>query len=118
MTSKPSPEFGSQTISNFQTTGILGEGAYGVVYKGINQKTKASVALKRIKLDTQSEGVPSTTLREISLLREIEHENVVALKDVVMMPDKMYLVFEFVEQDMRRKIDSVPSGQGLDPRLI
>ena len=89
-----------------------------MVYKGINQKTKDSVALKRIKLDTQSEGGPSTTLREISLLREIEHENVVALKDVVMMPDKMYLVFEFVEQDMRRKIDSVPSGKGLEPKLV
>ena len=64
------------------------------------------MALKRIKLDTQSEGVPSTTLREISLLREIDHENVVKLKDVVMMPDKMYLVFEFIDQDMRKKMDS------------
>lgn len=48
-----------------------------MVYKGINQRTKEIIALKKIKLDTQSEGVPSTTIREISVLREIDHPNVV-----------------------------------------
>lgn len=60
-----------------QKIATLGEGAYGVVYKGIYTPTKEVIAIKKIKLETQSEGVPSTTIREISVLREIEHRNVV-----------------------------------------
>lgn len=48
-----------------------------MVHKGLNTKTNEIIALKKIKLETQSEGVPSTTIREISVLREIEHKNVV-----------------------------------------
>jgi serine/threonine protein kinase len=69
-------------------------------------------------LETQSEGVPSTTIREISVLREIDHPNVVQLKDVIMCPNKMYLVFEYLECDLKRKIDSVGPGNLLPPKLI
>ena len=96
----------------------LGEGAYGVVYKGVNEKTGEVIALKKIKLETQSEGVPSTTIREISVLREIEHPNVVQLKDVIMCPNKMYLVFEYLEMDLKRKLDLVGPGNLLPPETI
>jgi len=88
----------------------LGEGAYGVVYQGIDNRSQETIALKKIKLDTQSEGVPSTTIREISVLREIDHPNVVQLKDVVMCPNKMYLIFEYLEMDLKKKIDSLGPG--------
>ena len=68
------------------------------------------IALKKIKLETQSEGVPSTTIREISVLREIEHPNVVQLKDVIMCPNKMYLVFEYLEMDLKYKLDHLGPG--------
>jgi len=90
-------KFGYGRIQDFKSIHQLGEGAYGVVYKGVNEKTGEVIALKKIKLETQSEGVPSTTIREISVLREIDHPNVVKLKDVIMCPNKMYLVFEFLE---------------------
>lgn len=96
----------------------MGEGAYGVVYKGINEKTGEIIALKKIKLETQSEGVPSTTIREISVLREIDHPNVVKLKDVIMCPNKMYLVFEFLEMDLKRKLDSLGPGNLLPSKVI
>lgn len=70
-------QFGFGKIEHIQKTEQLGEGAYGVVHKGINTKTQEVIALKKIKLETQSEGVPSTTIREISVLREIDHKNVV-----------------------------------------
>ena len=81
-----------------------------MVYKGINEKTGEIIALKKIKLETQSEGVPSTTIREISVLREIDHRNVVQLKDVIMCPNKMYLVFEYLEMDLKKKIDNLGTG--------
>ena len=80
--------------------------------------TKETIALKKIKLETQSEGVPSTTIREISVLREIDHKNVVQLKDVIMCPSKMYLVFEYLDLDLKKKIDLLLSGTCFTPQLV
>ena len=52
-------------------------GTYGVVYKGRNKKTNRTVALKKIRLESEEEGVPSTAIREISLLKELQHANIV-----------------------------------------
>lgn len=111
-------KFGHADIRDFKGMKQLGEGAYGVVYKGVNEKTGEIIALKKIKLETQSEGVPSTTIREISVLREIEHPNVVMLKDVIMCPNKMYLVFEYLEMDLKRKLDTLGSGNLLSQEII
>jgi len=55
----------------------IGEGTYGVVYKARNKITGQLVALKKIRLENQEEGVPSTAIREISLLKELKHPNIV-----------------------------------------
>ena len=54
----------------------LGEGTYGVVYKAQSKKTGGLVALKSIRLEDEDEGVPATAIREISLLKELNHPNV------------------------------------------
>ncbi len=53
-------------------------GTYGVVYKAKDKHTGDFVALKKIRLEGEDEGVPSTALREISLLKELQHPNVVS----------------------------------------
>ena len=55
----------------------VGEGTYGVVYRAKDKATGEFVALKKIRLESEDEGVPSTALREISLLKELQHPNVV-----------------------------------------
>ena len=55
----------------------VGEGTYGVVYKAIDTHTKDIVALKKIRLENEEEGMPSTAMREISLLNELKHGNIV-----------------------------------------
>ena len=55
----------------------VGEGTYGVVYRAQEIATGTTVALKKIRLEVEDEGVPSTALREISLLKELHHPNVV-----------------------------------------
>lgn len=62
--------------------GSIGEGTYGVVYKSLDLTTKQVVALKRIRLETEDDGIPSTALREISVLRELEHPNIVRYVDL------------------------------------
>lgn len=60
-------------------------------------------------------GVPSTAIREISILKELSHPNVVQFKDVVHADKKLYLVFEYLDQDLKRFMDSVPA---LRPALV
>lgn len=55
----------------------VGEGTYGVVYKAKDRQSGETVALKKIRLEVEDEGVPSTALREISLLKELSHPNIV-----------------------------------------
>ena len=55
----------------------VGEGTYGKVYRAEERLTGDSVALKQCKIELEEEGIPSTALREIALLRELRHPNVV-----------------------------------------
>lgn len=96
----------------------IGEGTYGVVYKGRHKKTSRLVALKKIRLENEEEGVPSTAIREISLLKELQHPNIVALEDVLMQEGKLYLVFEFLSMDLKKYMDSLPKDVMLEPHLV
>lgn len=101
----PSPE--PRGLEKFQKLEKLGEGTYGVVYKAKDTTTGQIVALKKIRLEAEGdEGVPSTAIREISLLRELQHPNIVNLQEVVHENNKLYLVFEFLDQDLRKYLDS------------
>jgi serine/threonine protein kinase len=55
----------------------IGEGTYGVVYKAMVKATNEFVAMKKIRLETQEEGVPSTAIREVAALTELNHPNIV-----------------------------------------
>jgi serine/threonine protein kinase len=56
---------------------FLTTGTYGVVYKARDCTTNQIVALKKIRLEAEDEGVPSTAIREISLLKELKDDNIV-----------------------------------------
>jgi len=98
---------GENLLAKYLKLEKLGEGTYGVVYKAKERDTDRTVALKKMRLDGEDEGVPSTAIREISLLRELRHINVVRLLDVLHSENKLYLVFEFLDQDLKRYMDSV-----------
>lgn len=83
----------------------LGEGAYGVVYKALDKSTEKYVALKKIRMETEFDGISSSTLREITLLLQLNHENVVKLENVVMDKERMSLIFELVDTDLKKYMD-------------
>ena len=84
-------------LDDFVKIEKIGEGTYGVVFKGEiiepsqfhhqfdnlflgkNNKTGEIVAMKKIRLESEDEGVPSTAIREISLLKELQHPNIVCV---------------------------------------
>ncbi|KIX92590.1 serine/threonine-protein kinase pef1 [Fonsecaea multimorphosa CBS 102226] len=91
--------------SSFQQLEKLGEGTYATVYKGRNRQTGELVALKEIHLDSE-EGTPSTAIREISLMKELKHENIVTLHDVIHTENKLMLVFEYMDKDLKKYMDA------------
>ena len=89
----------------YQKLEKIGEGTYGVVYKAKDRTTNEVIALKKIRLGSDDEGVPSTAIREISLLKELHHPNVVELKNVVHSNQKLYLIFEYLDHDLKKFMD-------------
>ena len=71
------------------------------------------VALKKIRLEHADEGIPSTAIREIALLQELQHENIVNLRDIVHGNNKLYLVFEYFNLDLKKYLDK--KGGPLSP---
>lgn len=63
--------------------------------------------MKKVKIEHCDEGLPSTALREISLLQELDHSGIVKLLDVIHgeKGDKLYLVFEYFNIDMKKYLD-------------
>lgn len=89
----------------------IGRGAYGVVCSSINRETNEKVAIKKIGNIFENSIDALRTLRELKLLRHIRHENVIALKDVMMPIHKtsfkdVYLVYELMDTDLHQIIKS------------
>ena len=71
------------------------------------------VALKKIRLEAEDEGVPSTAIREISLLKEMHDPNIVRLLNIVHADGhKLYLVFEFLDLDLKKYMEALPVSEG------
>jgi len=102
-------------LERYEKLQKIGEGTYGVVYKAKDKIDGRFIALKKIRLEHEDEGVPSTAIREISILKELQHANIVNLLDVVNLPNKLYLVFEYLDQDLKKYMDSVTT---FDPLLV
>jgi len=64
-------------LERYERQEKLGEGTYGIVYKCRDLVTGQMVALKKIRLEKEDDGVPSTAIREISLLKGLKHPNIV-----------------------------------------
>lgn len=92
--------------AEYQATTKLGEGTFGEVHKAIHMATKRPVALKRILMHNEKEGMPVTALREIKILKALNHPCIVNILDmfVVRSTDKdplsVYMVFPYMDHDL------------------
>jgi cyclin-dependent kinase len=95
----------------------IGEGTYGVVFKAKNKDTNQIVALKRMRLDSEEEGVPCTAIREISLLKELKHNNIVRLYDVIHTENMLTLVFEYLDRGDLKQYMDIRDGKLTIPKI-
>ncbi|KAF7596661.1 Cell division protein kinase 1 [Aspergillus hancockii] len=106
-------------MEKYQKIEKIGEGAYGVVYKARElDPPNRVVALKKVRLQSEDEGVPSTAIREISLLKEMNHPNIVRLFNIHADGYKLYLAFEFHDLDLKKYMDALPVHQGGRGRVL
>ncbi|XP_075510372.1 cyclin-dependent kinase C-1-like isoform X1 [Primulina tabacum] len=111
-----SPSWGSRSVECFEKLEQIGEGTYGQVYMAREKDTGEIVALKKIRMDNEKEGFPITAIREIKILKKLEHDNVIKLKEIVTSPGRegvgqgnpdgnkykgsIYMVFEYMDHDL------------------
>ncbi|CAL6067956.1 Kinase [Hexamita inflata] len=69
-------------LNNYQNQKLLGEGAYGIVYKARDIRTGQNVALKQIKY-VDDNDLPTMAIREIAILKSLRHPNIVDLIAVI-----------------------------------
>lgn len=69
--------FRDLTMEAYDKIEKIGEGTYGIVYKCLERSSKEIVAVKKIRMEMEDEGIPATAIREISILKELNHPNVV-----------------------------------------
>ncbi|KAH6841121.1 kinase-like domain-containing protein [Chaetomium sp. MPI-CAGE-AT-0009] len=104
----------SRSVENYDKLNDIEEGAYGWVSRAKEIATGKVVALKRLKIDPKDRGgLPVTGLREIQILKDCDHRNVVKLREVVVGDDtsrieNIFLVLEFLEHDLKSILEDMP----------
>jgi len=100
-------EVDKHVLRKYEIQNKLGKGAYGIVWKAVDKKTRETVALKKIFDAFQNPTDAQRTFREIMFLQELnDHDNIIKLENVLKAEnDKdIYLVFEYMETDLHAVI--------------
>ena len=104
------------SLDDYTKNEKLGEGTYGVVYRAIENATGEIVAMKQMRLEQEEEGFPVTAIREIALLRNLNHPNILTVKEIICSRGSLTLVSEYLNYDLRRYMDLIHGG--VDPALL
>ena len=101
--------------NKYEVLEVVGEGAYGIVYKCRNKETGKFVAIKKFK-EVEDELVKKTMKRELRMLQRMHHENIVDFVEAFKRKGNLFLVFEYVEKNLLEILQDSP--RGLEPKLI
>ncbi|KAF8306766.1 Pkinase-domain-containing protein [Clavulina sp. PMI_390] len=97
---------GVDKLADFELLNKLGEGTFGEVHKARQKATGQLVALKRIIMKNETEGMPITALREIRILKELKHPSVISLVTMIVQRQRgatessIYMVFPYMDHDL------------------
>ncbi|EPY21926.1 cell division control protein 2 like protein 2 [Strigomonas culicis] len=96
----------TSSVERYERRGKIGQGSYGKVFQCRDRVTDRLVAIKEISWNCEDEGLPSSALREVALLKEVQHPNMVRLIDTIMEGKKFLLVFEYLDKDLNHLLAS------------
>lgn len=99
------------SMDKYRILEIIGEGTYGKVFKAQEKESGRVVAIKKFKQrEDEDPHVRKTMLREIKVLKEFRHDNIVNLRSVFREKGKLYLIFDFVQNTLLQELIASPSG--------
>eukprot|EP00116_Pleurobrachia_bachei_P006017 sb/3466279/ len=94
----------------------IGEGSYGVVFKCRHKELNQVVAIKKFVESEEDPLIKKIALREIRMLRQLKHHNLVNLIEVFKRKRKLHLVFEYCDHTLLNELDA--NQNGLDETTI
>lgn len=98
-------------MDKYRILAVIGEGTYGKVFKAQGREDGRVVAIKKFKQrEEEDPHVRKTMMREIRVLKEYKHGNIVHLREVFREKGKLYLVFDYVEKTLLEELQATPSG--------
>ncbi|KAE8586482.1 hypothetical protein XENTR_v10021679 [Xenopus tropicalis] len=97
-------------MEKYEKIGKIGEGSYGVVFKCRNRDTGQIVAIKKFLESEDDPVIKKIALREIRMLKQLKHPNLVNLLEVFRRKRKLHLVFEYCDHTVLHELDKYPRG--------
>ncbi|XP_044128397.1 cyclin-dependent kinase-like 1 [Bufo gargarizans] len=97
-------------MEKYEKIGKIGEGSYGVVFKCRNRDTGQIVAIKKFLESEDDPVIKKIALREIRMLKQLKHPNLVNLLEVFRRKRKLHLVFEYCDHTVLHELDRHPRG--------
>eukprot|EP01118_Nematostelium_gracile_P003575 TRINITY_DN1413_c0_g1_i2.p1 TRINITY_DN1413_c0_g1~~TRINITY_DN1413_c0_g1_i2.p1 ORF type:complete len:371 (+),score=81.68 TRINITY_DN1413_c0_g1_i2:3-1115(+) len=97
----------SRRMEKYEKGKEVGAGTYGVVYRATSKETKKVVAMKKIRMGNHKEGIQFTAIREIKILKEMHHENILGLLDVFSRKSNVFLILEFMEYNLEQIVNDM-----------
>ncbi|KAJ3431699.1 cyclin-dependent kinase 10 [Anaeramoeba flamelloides] len=92
--------------SRYKKKAELGKGTYAVVYLAQDQKTNELVAIKKIRMSHAKDGLDLSAIRELKILQELSHPNVISLRDLYIHKKNISMVFEYCDNDLHKLINN------------
>nr|XP_054774035.1 cyclin-dependent kinase-like 2 [Lytechinus pictus] len=103
-------------MEKYESFGLVGEGSYGQVLKCRHKETNQVVAIKKFLEGEDDKMVKKIAMREVRMLKQLRHENLVNLIEVFRRKKRLYLVFEFMDHTVLDELEKYPMG--LDENLV
>ncbi|XP_072050562.1 cyclin-dependent kinase-like 4 [Amphiura filiformis] len=97
-------------MEKYENMGLVGEGSYGMVLKCRHRETSQTVAIKKFIESEDDKMVKKIAMREVRMLKQLRHENLVNLIEVFRRKKRLYLVFEFVDHTILDELEKYPTG--------
>ncbi|KAA3672301.1 cyclin-dependent kinase-like [Paragonimus westermani] len=97
-------------MDKYDNLGLVGEGSYGMVIKCRNKETGQLVAIKKFIDSEDDKLVKKIATREIKMLKQLRHDNLVNLLEVFRRKRRLYLVFEFVDHTVLEDLEKNSRG--------
>ena len=102
------------SLKDYKKEQKLGEGTYSTSFRATHIPTGDTVIMKHIRMDQEEDGIPASSIRELSILSKIQHVNFITLRDVIYDNGKITMIQEKLEMNLREYI----SKRKIAPKLL